>query len=204
MTDAKKEKFLLRQEMRKKCKGIDPIYLEDANRKINRSIINEDVWHNCRKVGVFFSDGSEPDLREFIEWGLSAGIRVYLPRYRNDVDSYEMAEIRDLVHDVECGRYGIHEPKTHLPAATPEEMANEMMWLVPGVAFDASGNRLGRGRGYFDRLLASVTGSVAGVFFGFQRADSVPAEGHDRKLDCAVTDEGIEWFSKKEKCKCTC
>ena len=199
MSEAAAGKVLLRKEMRQRCTSADPAYSAEANRKINRLIMGESLRHDCRKVGVFYSDGSEPDLGEFIEYALSAGIRVYLPRYRGDVDGYEMAEIRDLAADVECGRYGIHEPKKHLPTATSEEMAGELMWLVPGVAFDAAGNRLGRGRGYFDRLLASVTGVVVGVFFSFQRVDSIPAEKHDRRLDCAVTDEGIEWFSKKEK-----
>ena len=69
---------------------------------------------------------------------------------------------------------------------TPEQ---DWLWLVPGVAFDGFGTRLGRGGGFYDRLLAAGFGHIIGVFRQVQfHAGQLPCEAHDRKLDSAVTE----------------
>jgi 5-formyltetrahydrofolate cyclo-ligase len=59
--------------------------------------------------------------------------------------------------------------------------------LTPGIAFDALGRRLGRGRGFYDRLLAQTTGTRCGVAFDQQVVDVVPVETHDVVLNCILT-----------------
>ena len=59
--------------------------------------------------------------------------------------------------------------------------------LVPGLAFDRTGQRLGRGKGFFDRMLSQVKGVTCGVTFDWQIVDQVPVEPHDIALDCLVT-----------------
>jgi len=59
--------------------------------------------------------------------------------------------------------------------------------LVPGVAFDLNGHRLGRGKGYYDRLLAMLTGPACGVAFDQQIVSQVPNEPHDVRLSCILT-----------------
>ncbi len=58
--------------------------------------------------------------------------------------------------------------------------------LVPGVAFDSRGNRLGRGKGYYDRLLAGIPAFKVGICFDFQRFDRLPAEPHDVPMDRVI------------------
>ena len=64
--------------------------------------------------------------------------------------------------------------------------------LVPGVAFDLHGRRLGRGRGYYDRLLSQVGGRTCGVAFDEQVVSEVPVEAHDVLLNCILTP--TRWF----------
>ena len=63
--------------------------------------------------------------------------------------------------------------------------------LVPGLAFDKSGARLGRGRGFYDRFLAGITGFRVGVCFDWQLVESVPVEAHDIRMDAVVTPSQI-------------
>ena len=75
------------------------------------------------------------------------------------------------------------------PAATCEEIPlNKFdLMLVPGVAFDLSGNRLGRGQGFYDRILAEASGIKCGVAHDFQLLEKIPAEPHDAKVDFIFT-----------------
>lgn len=86
------------------------------------------------------------------------------------------------------GRHGILEPPPadHVIGPPPDGA----LVLVPGIAFDAQGNRLGFGAGYYDRFLAVHKGLRAGLAYGFQVVDTVPAEPHDIAMDFVITDEG--------------
>ncbi len=85
------------------------------------------------------------------------------------------------------GRFAIREPRCDSASVSPEELD---LVIVPGLAFDRAGRRLGFGRGYYDRLLASVPRALRyGVGLGHQLVEAVPAEPHDERLDFVVTDQ---------------
>lgn len=87
---------------------------------------------------------------------------------------------------VERGAFGIWEPAV-LPGSRSIENRIDLI-VVPGVAFDRKLNRLGRGGGFYDRLLSTLRASRIGVCFGFQLFDDIPAEDFDRKMDAVVTE----------------
>jgi 5-formyltetrahydrofolate cyclo-ligase len=86
-----------------------------------------------------------------------------------------------------CGAFGILEP-TGEPFADYEAID---LALVPGMAFDAEGNRLGRGRGFYDRLLPRIEAPLIGLAFSWQMVGEVPVEPHDRRVDAVVTDREL-------------
>lgn len=92
--------------------------------------------------------------------------------------------------DLQPGRFGIHEPDQHSERIGLDQID---LLLLPGVAFDRRGFRLGYGRGYFDRYLASgrFNGIKVGLAYDFQVLDQLPAEGHDQRVDLLVTELGI-------------
>lgn len=95
----------------------------------------------------------------------------------------------DRVEELRPGRYGVHEPSA---AAAVESLGPDVLALVPGVAFDARGGRLGRGGGIWDRALADAIGAVAfGVGYELQIIERLPREAHDRPLDALLTETGI-------------
>ena len=84
------------------------------------------------------------------------------------------------------GKFGIEEP-TGEPYDTPEQIE---LTIVPGVSFDRNGNRLGRGKGYYDRLLPQLRSYNIGICFGFQLSEEIPSEPLDRVMDEVWTEEG--------------
>jgi 5-formyltetrahydrofolate cyclo-ligase len=119
---------------------------------------------------------------------LASGRTLLLPRAGSG-DALEFAAVRDVAALVR-GRYGIAEPAASLPS---ERLAADDLVLVPGVAFDATGGRLGRGVGFYDRSLPRGAGSppVFGVAFACQLVAAVPMAPHDRRLDGVVTESGV-------------
>ena len=89
------------------------------------------------------------------------------------------------------GRFGILEPRPELPAL-PESSWRELLFLVPALACDRFGVRLGRGGGYYDRMLeVSVRGAAAVVYDRQFYGDALPSEAHDRKVDWVVTEKRL-------------
>ncbi len=189
-------KKLLRKELREKCKNIPRDWKIVADSAINNRLMDDKLWSGINKIALFAGDASEPDLSPFMAWAQSNGKSIFLPRYRHDTGDYELAEIKNPADDLVSGKYGILEPASHLRAADSGETAREIAWIIPGVGFDASGVRLGRGKGFYDRLLAGVTGRIMGIFYQFQYMENIPDEEHDRKMSCAVTEENFYIFDK--------
>ncbi len=134
----------------------------------------------------------EVDLTELIDAVHASGRTVVLPRV-SGADLVLHAWPTDpanglLVEVAGTGPFGIREPDPAWPVMKPDRVA---LALVPGVAFDAAGGRLGRGGGYYDRLLAGSHRPVSiGVCFGFQLVPAVPMEAHDARVDAVVSERG--------------
>jgi 5,10-methenyltetrahydrofolate synthetase len=97
---------------------------------------------------------------------------------------YLACQITNITEDLSHGQYGIREPGGHCIAIPSNRLD---LILVPGVAFDAYGRRLGRGKGFYDQLLESVRGTTCGVAFDEQIVEAVPVEPHDVYLNCILT-----------------
>jgi 5-formyltetrahydrofolate cyclo-ligase len=130
---------------------------------------------------------SEWDTRWLLEAGLAAGKTVAAPRVHTASRMLEPCRVLDLDRDLAPGFRGIPEPLPHC-ALVP--LAAIDWVLVPGVAFDSGGYRIGYGGGYYDRLLPLLRRDarrVAGVF-ELQLVDRVPTAPHDLTVDAIVTE----------------
>ena len=107
-----------------------------------------------------------------------------LPGFEAEENSYVAREIEDLATDLDRGQFGIREPNPDCR----EVLLNRLdLTLVPGVGFDFKGRRLGRGKGFYDRLLAQISGTTCGVGFDEQIVEAIPTEPHDVQLNCILT-----------------
>ncbi len=111
------------------------------------------------------------------------GVHLVFPR----VDGEELRFHRWDGSPLVPGPFGIREPSATLPVVSPSELD---VILVPGVAFDRAGNRLGYGGGYYDRVLAQPRGLAIGVAWSFQIVDALPVDPWDQPVDAILTESG--------------
>ena len=138
-------------------------------------------------VLAYAAFGDEVDLDALLERLLESGATVLLPYVEGD--ALHCAPVGSLP-DLAPGFRGVREPAAPARQATDPRLID--VALVPGVAFDRKGGRLGYGGGHFDRLLAQLRpdANVVGIAYHAQLFDAVPIEPHDRRVDIVVTEEG--------------
>ena len=183
-----KTKNEIRTEFKEIRKNIPPQEREILSKIICQKIAQSQEFKDCDCIGFHAADQFEVDLSWLFN-EFCCGKEFYLPRFNSATQLYDMVRIKDLKHDLQVGKYGISEPKAGLENAT-QEVLESMLFLVPGVAFDAQCQRLGRGKGFYDRLLLTKKFSV-GVFFECQKTPEIPVESHDIALDLIITEKNI-------------
>ena len=150
------------------------------SRKIAAQLHNWHRWMDARTIAGFSALPGEPDPLD--PWPL--GKRIALPRVQGtDLTFHPVTHREELV----TGDFGILEP----PETSPCAGRNFDIILVPGLAFDFAGGRLGRGKGFYDRFLANARGLRVGVCFEDQIVDPVPKESHDARMDFVITSTAI-------------
>lgn len=129
---------------------------------------------------TFFPLPDEPDLRPLYARWQSVGMQLYLPRMIGD--DLEVCRY-DSDDDLREGPFHVLEPAGE--AISKEEMESIDVILVPGMLFDKEGRRLGRGKGYYDRLLSAMKGKAhtIGVCYKSQIVEALPVEPHDMRVD---------------------
>ena len=128
----------------------------------------------------------EIDTRSYIAKCLESGRKVLLPRIQRASRTLKLHEIGSFADDLEAGAMGILEPRKSCRLVDP----GQVDWvLVPGLAFDCQRRRLGRGAGYYDRLLPTLRPDAIKValILETQWVDEIPAEAHDVSLDAVVS-----------------
>lgn len=174
----------LRRQVRGELARLSSTALAAASENIRSSIPTLPRWQAVRVVAAFAPLADEPDLLPF-EW-LPQRI-LLLPRMDGErLVFYRVESTCDLTH----GPHGVKEPD---PAKCPAlDPASADLIFVPGVAFTDKGARLGRGRGFYDRLLATLPETVlkVGVCFRPQIVPAIPLDPHDREVDIVLTPQG--------------
>jgi len=147
----------------------------------------------ARLVMFFVSFGSEIDTVPMISRSLAAGKQIAAPRVERSSHRLMPYELRDLQSDLESGAYGILEPKPDRPPARLDEIE---VVIVPAVAWDEEGFRVGYGAGYYDRFLPEVPQAVRiGLGFELQVRSEVPRGPNDLPVDILVTEAAVRRFS---------
>ena len=155
-----------------------------ASAKARSLLAAQQLWQRAQSVLLFAPLPGELDVWPLLLDAIRTGKQVALPRFERQTKSYAAFQIQDPDTDLQAGHFGIREPNAHCPALASEPLD---LILVPGVAFDRQGHRLGRGKGYYDKLLTAMRGTRCGVAFDQQMVEGIPVEGHDAKMDCVLT-----------------
>ena len=138
---------------------------------------------------VYLSNPPELDTAPIVLRCWQDRKRVLAPKVSWNQRRLMPVEVRSLTENFVISGMGIREPATGIPF--PVSLIN--LVLVPGLGFDEYGNRIGRGRGFYDRFLAhpEFSGVSCGLAFEDQITSSVPVGPLDRKVDLLVTDEKV-------------
>lgn len=173
------EKKELRQIIRARKASYSKEQLEVMSVSVCRDIMQDGAWRAAGVVLLYHALPDEVNTELLIERAVFMGKTVLLPVVVGDD-----LELRVYEGDssLSVGAFGIKEPIG--PVFPLSEYDSINLAIVPGMAFDAYGNRLGRGKGYYDRLLPRLRNAMKiGVCFPFQMVERVPSEVHDVKVE---------------------
>lgn len=183
-----------KHEIRKKIKSMRMMLSE-----LEKSSAAEEVFSQLEKTAAFImadkilmyhSLPDELSTHAFLDkW--SSRKSFFLPRVNGvnlDILPFDRSRL-------ELGAFHIEEPQGDCTV----DPADIELIIVPAVAYDRNGNRLGRGKGFYDRLLATASATKIGVGYDFQLVDEIPAEPHDVPVDMVITQTSYIVVDKKRK-----
>lgn len=178
------DKAELRKEFRGKLKVIPEVERVVRSAELRDRLARQAIWHAAESILFFVPVADEPDVWPLFLEALGQGRAIALLRFSSESGMYEPCRVGRVADDLRPGRFGILEPAPHCPIFPVKQLD---LVLAPGLGFSLAGGRLGRGKGFYDRLLAGVSGFKCGVAFDCQIAADLPMEPHDVRLNCILT-----------------
>lgn len=202
---ADREKSALRAEVLARCRALGGTERQSKSRAIHERVLHLPEFLASRAIHLYLSFRHEVQTAEIVRDALRSGRRVVVPVQQVSGGGLLLSELRDYPAEVAPGRWGIPEPKPEFVRPVSPEVVD--LFILPGVAFDPSGNRLGYGKGYYDRLLAARRRTPAEVplvalAFEVQVLGRLPAGLHDVRVHKIVTEDRVidckaEWREER-------
>lgn len=185
--------------LRKKLKAARASIPEEAKHSyddlIFQNVVKTDAYKNCRELLIYVSGGIEVGTHDIIRQAFLDGKLVLVPRCVSGTNIMEFFRICSF-DDLEIGAYGILEPKQHCSEQTE---FNDAICIVPALAFEKNGYRIGFGKGYYDRFLKGFSGPKLGICYEKFVIDDVYMEPHDIPVDLIVTEKKTLIIDKDER-----
>lgn len=169
-------------QLRKEIKNSKRQFTSQQLHELSFAVITRLLAHprvkSAKTIMLYHSLPDEVDTHTIVDSLLMSGKTILLPSVTGE-GTMELHRYNGP-NDLQIGAYGIMEPTGELYT----DYANIDLAVVPGVAFDHDGNRMGRGKGYYDRFLPLVPQAYKlGICFTFQKVDSIPTDEHDIRMD---------------------
>lgn len=186
---------LLKKRLRKKISQKRDILLKKKIIK-NSAIIKKILFETnefklAQNIMFYVSFKSEVVTYDMIRESLQKGKRIFVPITKLKEKKLIISEIKDFDKELELSTYGILEPKEEFQKIYNLNLLN--LIVVPGVAFDLKGNRIGYGGGYYDKFLRSISPKVykIGLCFECQIVKNIPVSLYDEKVTILITEKGV-------------
>ncbi len=173
----------LRQQLLTLRNNMEPRRYEEMSLQVQRTLLGTKVFQNAKCLALYSPIYNEAGTEELFLAASGAGKQVCYPQVVGR--TLRFCRVRSL-DELSCGAFNVLEPCS---AAAVNPQTLDLM-VLPGIAFDFAGRRLGYGQGFYDRFLAdnSVNFITVGLGFDFQLKDSLPEERHDRKVGFVATE----------------
>ena len=176
----------LRSEGFARRDGLDEAFRRQADRRIAEQALTFPDLKDLTPIGAYWPIRSEVDPRPLMEALLDRGQDVALSQILHPHLSFRLWQPGDVLVK---GGFGVREPGPDAPEVFPVAL------LVPLVAFDRQGGRIGYGKGHFDRAIAALEAQhpilTIGLAYAVQEIEQVPVESHDRLLDAIITESEL-------------
>ena len=189
-----KTKSEFRNYIAKKRDELSLLQKNEKDNYIYKNIINSDLFVKSKVLFIYISFGNEVNTHKIIQYALDSGKEVCVPKVISRLKGMRALKIRDL-RDLETSSYGILEPSDD-----SEEIFVERMDLavIPGLAFDLNGGRIGYGGGFYDRFFSNINVSIRKIAlaYEFQVLEGLPLEKHDITIDGIITENGFKSIEK--------
>ena len=187
-------KNLLRADMLGRRQNLSPETVRADSARILERLMSEDRIRQARSVMLYMPARNEVDTWPLLDHFWARGSEVLLPRCCDGRPGIMEAFAVSSRAELGPGCFGLVEPLPEAALRVPDPQPEVI--LVPALAFDRRGYRLGFGGGYYDRLLtgpAFASSLKLGLCYGFQRVESLPAGPFDQPVDAVCCEEGITW-----------
>jgi len=184
------DKKILRKEILEKRNNINLVKKEEMDKKILERFYESKYYKEAEKIFIYISYDSEINTKVIINRALKDKKKIYVPRTEFKTRHMDAVEITTLDNLVES-KYGILEPKTEEPHIDPNEVD---LIVVPGVAFDRNGGRMGYGAGFYDRYFKKINKEnidkivKLALAYELQILDKVPMNAQDVPVDYIITE----------------
>lgn len=175
--------------MRERRHALSAAEAAARSERIQEHLLHSAVFQEARCVALYAAFDQEARTERLLEEALRQGKRAAFPRMKGRGPEMDFGQVRDA-REMAPGAFGFAEPAASAPAVALS--AIDLM-LVPGLAFDREGFRVGFGAGCYDRVLAGLRPEAwsCGLAYDFQVLDRVPRDAHDRTVKLLVSEEGF-------------
>ena len=184
-------KKIIRRVILAKRRKLSGKYIISLSKIIENKIENLKEFREAKAVLCYMAKGNEVHTEGIINKSIIRGKKVIVPKVDVSRQQLVLKEIKNLKNDLALGFQGIFEPKSHLPAV--KNFKEIDFAILPGIAFDRKGGRIGFGKGFFDKLFMKKTihPTLCGIAFDFQIIDGFPHSSHDISVDIIVSEKRV-------------
>lgn len=180
------KKSSIRHDLISKRSTLSPEEVNKTSKEITKNLLRLRRFRNARRVALYFPIENEVNTEGIFRSAREFSKEIYFPCIEDSL--LEFRRVSDL-DELEPGSFGIPEPSRD--SAKVEIMDIDLV-IIPGVAFDRFGRRLGYGGGYYDRVLVKIDNKRRiGLAYNFQVLDSIPVEAGDEEVGLVVTEAGV-------------
>jgi len=180
-------KETLRKEIKEKRRKHSKEEQRKKSKEIKEKLFNLPEYKESKTVLFYVSYNGEVNTFDMRKEAL-IDKKVVVPISNIETQTLSLS-ILESWDDLELGSYNILEPKKECIKEISIDVID--LIIVPGVAFDISGNRMGHGKGYYDKLLDKTKTTSIGLCFEFQLVEKIPTQPHDKAVDILITEKRI-------------
>lgn len=155
------------------------------DKKIRNRLFQLKVFKEAKTVFLYVSKEDEVDTHEILNGLLKQNKKAVVPKIHTKLPHLHLVHL-DEIKNLKRGKFGILEPKSPHPRVKPDEID---VAIIPGVAFDKTGHRIGYGKGYFDRILHKIKTPKIGLAYDFQMVDKIQTHIYDMPVSIIITNK---------------